>query len=139
MSWWGKKVTKPLGRFGGYIGAGVLAGLGAFTGGATLPAALALGGAAAAGAGVQGEAAYEGQKAAERAADEQKRANEEQKAVAAAKGGEQVADNTRETLAETEKNRRRRGYLSTLSSQNTNTLLGASSYGFSGGKTRLGD
>lgn len=137
MSWWSKKVKKPLGRFGGYIGAGILAGLAAYTGGATLPAALALGGASAAGAGAQGEAAYEGQKATERAEDEQKRANEEQKAIAAAKGGDQVVDNTAETLSETEKNRKRRGYLSTLSSQNTNTLLGAAAY--SGGKTRLGD
>ncbi|MGN1058086.1 MAG: hypothetical protein ACI4Q7_01860 [Candidatus Avelusimicrobium sp.] len=139
MSWWSKKVKKPLGRIGGYIGAGVLAGLGAFTGGATLPAALALGGAAAAGAGAQGEIAYKGQKAAEEAADEQKRANDEQRAIAEAKGGEQVVDNTAETLSETEKNRKRRGYLSTLASRNTNTLLGASSYGYGGGKTRLGD
>lgn len=74
---------------------------------------------------------------AEEAAEEQKRANEEQKAIAAAKGGEQVVDNTGETLSETDQNRKRRGYLSTLSSQNKNTLLGAAAYG--GGKTRLGD
>lgn len=136
MSWWSKKVKKPLGRFGGYIGAGVLAGLGAFTGGATIPAALALGGAVAAGAGVQGEAAYEGQKAAERAENEQRRANEEAKAIAAAQGGEQVADNFLESLSEAEQNKKRRGYLSTLTSQNTNLLLGAAA---SGKKSRLGD
>lgn len=77
------------------------------------------------------------QKLAEEAAEEQKRANEEQKAIAAAKGGDQVVDNTGETLSETDQNRKRRGYLSTLSSQNKNTLLGAAAYG--GGKTRLGD
>lgn len=136
MSWWSKKVKKPLGRFGGYIGAGVLAGLGAFTGGATIPAALALGGAVAAGAGVQGEAAYEGQKAAERAENEQGRANEEAKAIAAAQGGEQVADNSLERISEAEQNKKRRGYLSTLTSQNTNLLLGAAA---SGKKSRLGD
>lgn len=136
MSWWSKKVKKPLGRFGGYIGAGVLAGLGAFTGGATIPAALALGGAVAAGAGVQGEAAYEGQKAAERAENEQRRANEEAKAIAEAQGGEQVADNSLERISEAEQNKKRRGYLSTLTSQNTNLLLGAAA---SGKKSRLGD
>lgn len=139
MSWWSKKVKKPLGRWGAYIGAGVLTGLAAVSGGATLPAALALGGAAAGAAGAQGEAAYAGQKAAERAADEQARANQEQKALAEAKGGEQVADNTGESQSESDLRRKRRGYLSTLSAQNTNTLLGASSYGFGGGKTRLGD
>lgn len=136
MSWWSKKVKKPLGRFGGYIGAGALAGLAAFTGGATLPAALALGGAVAAGTGVQGENAYKGQQSAQRAEAEQQRANEEARAIAAAQGGEQVADNAAESLSTDEKNKKRRGYLSTLSSQNSNLLLGAAA---SGKKSRLGD
>lgn len=81
--------------------------------------------------------AYEGQKeAAKEAAEEQKRANEEAKAIAAAQGGEQVADNSLESISEAEQNKKRRGYLSTLASQNTNLLLGAAA---SGKKSRLGD
>lgn len=72
----------------------------------------------------------------EQAKAEQLRAEEEAKAIAEAKGGEQIEDNTEESSSTTQDNKKRRGYLSTIKSQGGNSLLGAINYGK---KTRLGD
>jgi len=139
MSWWSKKVKKPLGRIGGYIGAGVLTGLAAFTGGATLPAAAALGAAAAGAQGALGENEYHTQKKLEQdAKEETERANAEAKAIAERKGVEATVDNAGELTAETSARKKRQNYLSTIKTRGNGSLLAtAAASGYR--KSKLGD
>nr|QGT50647.1 hypothetical protein Elusimicrob1349_1170 [uncultured Elusimicrobia bacterium] len=75
--------------------------------------------------------------AAEEAAREQERANAEAKAIAERKGVEATADNTAEMTAESEQRKKRMGYLSTIKTRGSGSLLAAASA--AGYKRNLGD